>query len=273
MQQDAQGDAFMTPPNGAASPHAAGMRPTGDLDASHVRSRRGADQSASLSGWTANDAGRDGPGMSTLDPFKRISPKAMVATAATAGPSGPASHFARLNAQTNADGSLSAAGDSDEADGSGLLGLSPAIHLKFAPKRTVARARHIRDLGGAGESGLLEREWDESSFANRLRGDKNTMLSSTSAADDAGMRSAELSAEGSIVIHPEPALVAEEHPFSAGLADVQEEDDVDAEGALSGDRLEMMLHRMRRWRHDAASHFLFDTAIFWGDKILQLERE
>jgi hypothetical protein len=30
---------------------------------------------------------------------------------------------------------------------------------------------------------------------------------------------------------------------------------------------------MRLWREDAANHFLFDTAIFWGDKVLCLESE
>ena len=34
-----------------------------------------------------------------------------------------------------------------------------------------------------------------------------------------------------------------------------------------------LLEMMRNWREDAMKHHLYDTAIFWGDKILSLESE
>ncbi|CEH15682.1 Anaphase-promoting complex (APC), Cdc16 subunit [Ceraceosorus bombacis] len=263
--------ALMTPPNGAAAPRIAGLGRGGDMvNSSDAHSRgAGSEPSTSISGWTV-DPSRGGAGMSTLDPFHRTSPSTNLPA-----PSGAkadrfsnlrANPNARINAQTNADGSLSAAGDSDEADGSGLLGLSPAMHLKFAAKRTVARPRKIGDLGLGSAGNGPARNWEELSAVDENKG--NFKAHNTDQEESAAQAAA-ISADGSIIIHPESGP-AEEDLQAAGLPDVREEDD-DELSAMQGDRLEMMLHRMRRWRHDAASHFLFDTAIFWGDKILHLE--
>jgi hypothetical protein len=61
---------------------------------------------------------------------------------------------------------------------------------------------------------------------------------------------------------------------------IHSEGDEEADGAVQepalddeGGRQRRLLARMRLWREDAANHFLFDTAIFWGDKVLCLESE
>ncbi|KDN52205.1 TPR-like protein [Tilletiaria anomala UBC 951] len=40
---------------------------------------------------------------------------------------------------------------------------------------------------------------------------------------------------------------------------------------VEGDRSSRMAMKMRRWMHDALQAHLYDTAIFWGDKVLSLE--
>lgn len=57
------------------------------------------------------------------------------------------------------------------------------------------------------------------------------------------------------------------HPLANDHADVfqdsDEEDDTEGRGYEWG-----MVDRMRLWRHDALMQHLYDTAAFWGDKIV-----
>ena len=60
-----------------------------------------------------------------------------------------------------------------------------------------------------------------------------------------------------------------EHPLAQdNTQDVFLDDDED-DGGLEEDRSDWsMVERMRLWRHDAIWQHLYDTAAFWGDKVL-----
>lgn len=56
------------------------------------------------------------------------------------------------------------------------------------------------------------------------------------------------------------------HPLAQDTTDVFQESDDDADDE---DEYEWgMVDRMRLWRHDAMMQHLYDTAAFWGDKIV-----
>ena len=63
-----------------------------------------------------------------------------------------------------------------------------------------------------------------------------------------------------------------QHPLANdSTADVfsNQEDTEDDSGDADGDDVEWgMIDRMRLWRHDAMMQHLYETAAFWGDKIL-----
>ncbi|KAK2463455.1 hypothetical protein APHAL10511_004541 [Amanita phalloides] len=56
------------------------------------------------------------------------------------------------------------------------------------------------------------------------------------------------------------------HPLATDTTDVFQDSDDDLE--QSGDQSWGMVDRMRLWRHDAMMQHLYETAAFWGDKIL-----
>ena len=61
------------------------------------------------------------------------------------------------------------------------------------------------------------------------------------------------------------------HPLANDTTDVFQEsdDDVDDEDEYEWG----MVDRMRLWRHDALMQHLYETAAFWGDKILSWTRK
>ncbi|TDL19901.1 TPR-like protein [Rickenella mellea] len=61
-----------------------------------------------------------------------------------------------------------------------------------------------------------------------------------------------------------PKESASRHPLAQDNTDVFQEDDEDDDDDLEWG----MVDRMRLWRHDAMMQHLYDTAAFWGDKIL-----
>ena len=57
-----------------------------------------------------------------------------------------------------------------------------------------------------------------------------------------------------------------QHPLANDTTDVFQETEDDAEDE---DEYEWgMVDRMRLWRHDALMQHLYETAAFWGDKIV-----
>lgn len=144
----------------------------------------------------------------------------------------------------NPDGSFSVVGDEAEADGSGLMHLSPAFARKPMLKsgRSHLNDVHLHDPGATAAAG-----------ARNARGAKGKGKS-TADAQMEQHRAADESEAGSVVIHD------------------GDSDEVDAAALPASERAEL-LSIMRYWRDDAQKHLLFDTAIFWGDKILSLESE
>lgn len=110
------------------------------------------------------------------------------------------------------------------ANGSGLLGLSPAVH-------GLSRLRI-----GAGAKTPLRRD--------------------------------ERSADGSVLVHSSGDDEGEDVWQGDAMRAKLLEDDV----APTEDR-RALLDLMRLWREDAMKHHLYETAIFWGDKVLSLESE
>ena len=64
---------------------------------------------------------------------------------------------------------------------------------------------------------------------------------------------------------------ASRHPLANDRIDVfqDSEDDADDETEQEWG----MIDRMRLWRHDALMQHLYETAAFWGDKVLSWTRE
>ncbi|KAI0783626.1 TPR-like protein [Abortiporus biennis] len=59
------------------------------------------------------------------------------------------------------------------------------------------------------------------------------------------------------------------HPLANDTTDVFQDYDEENDGEDEGDGCEWgMVDRMRLWRHDALMQHLYDTAAFWGDKIV-----
>lgn len=61
------------------------------------------------------------------------------------------------------------------------------------------------------------------------------------------------------------------HPLATDTTDVFQDSDDDADNEDDGhdETYEWgMIDRMRLWRHDALMQHLYDTAAFWGDKIM-----
>jgi anaphase-promoting complex subunit 6 len=62
------------------------------------------------------------------------------------------------------------------------------------------------------------------------------------------------------------------HPLANDTTDVFQDSDDDADDEY--DSYEWgMVDRMRLWRHDALMQHLYETAAFWGDKILSWTSE
>lgn len=133
----------------------------------------------------------------------------------------------------NMDGSSSVVGDLDEANNSGLLDLGPQS-LRF-PFRGATASRSSPQRS----SGL-----DDSRLGPPVTRSK---------------RGSSEAANGSIIEH--------------SLSEVLETDEPEEDGPGPVQRDGHLLHRLRLWRQDAMEHHLYDTAIFWGEKIVCMEAD
>ncbi|KAK0551568.1 anaphase-promoting complex subunit Cut9 [Tilletia horrida] len=134
-----------------------------------------------------------------------------------------------------AESSFSLMRDDPEASRSGLLGMSPLV---FRPAAAAAAAQGAGGGGGAQGSPAFNDKIQPPSLdmGNHVLPSVLPPSSRRRSVDTVGTR-------------------AQAH------ADT---------GATSADLLGL-LQRMRMWRTDAMHHHLYDSAIFWGDKILSLE--
>ena len=151
----------------------------------------------------------------------------------------------------NQDGSFSVVRDEGDANNSGLLGMSPAV-------------RRINGLGLG--------------MTPATRQTNGNPLSSPAPLNGAGIPAGRASTEGSSTQGNQ--TVIEHSSFleaSAGKGDMEAMRarllQVDGWDAPPSEDRSAFLDLMRNWREDAMKHHLYDTAIFWGDKILSLESE
>lgn len=154
-------------------------------------------------------------------------------------PSTPTGHHAgsgRSSAQSgHQDGSLSVLRDDDEANNSGLLELGPTSFKSLD---------FFGGGGGGGANGMRSR----GGMGSTLSGRPSTQRDWAATTVDAN---------GSIVEH--------------SLSEVPEGDEDANEADMGEEAKAQLLGKLRLWRHDAMEHHLFDTAIFWGEKVFWME--
>jgi hypothetical protein len=169
-------------------------------------------------------------------------------------PQHPGPHFevngSSQNNLFNQDGSFSVVRDEGDANNSGLLGMSPAV-------------RRMNGLG-LGITPLTQLK-------------KNTSNSSPLQQNGSAKASLEQPSRNSMSTQENQSIV-EHLSSSEGRGDHGEMEAMRArllqvdpwDEPMEEDR-SAILDLMRNWREDAMKHHLYDTAIFWGDKILSLE--
>lgn len=152
---------------------------------------------------------------------------------------------------TNLDGSFSVVRSEEDANNSGLLGMSPAV-------------RRINFLGlGMTPANV------QSNGEQRFSPSRGNDSANPKAHGRTSIESASTKANHSIIEHsslPNDVLMNDEmEAMRARLLQVDGWDEPVSENRTA------LLEVMRNWREDAMKHHLYDTAIFWGDKILTLE--
>ncbi|SPO29371.1 related to anaphase control protein cut9 [Ustilago trichophora] len=243
-------------------------------------------------------------------PFRSPKPR-QVTKLAVAGPSGsrsvPQSPHTPTNigihqlgtGNFNPDGSLSVVRNDDDANNSGLLDLSPALArvIKSRPNFATSRpdgtpsskrqrsnpraslSHHKlgsladQDASGLGTHHILpKRRTAKSRLSSHAT--FGEVVPSSQPTDDY-LHTDPLAANGlatssSDVEAESQKDVASSSQARAGLAldsadeadNISLDDDVESNSTLT---------RLRRWRQDAMQQHLYDTAIFWGSKVLSLE--
>lgn len=145
-------------------------------------------------------------------------------------------------------------------NGSGLLGLSPAVHGLSRLRIGLGAAAAAREAAAR-----EKREREKKSRLSRPRRTEDYV-------------------DTSVLIHSSPPTSSP--PPSMSLPTEEMEDGMTWHGngdAIRGKLFEhemepnedrrALLDLMRLWREDAMKHHLYETAIFWGDKVLSLESE
>ncbi len=207
-----------------------------------------------------------------------------------------------LTTNFNPDGSLSVVRNDDDANNSGLLDLSPALTrvIKSRPNFAASRpdgtplSKRARanpsasqsqsqlaeeDISGLGTHHILPKQRRSTTAKSRLsnRANFGEIVPSSQPAEDylhsdplfanglAASSDVEESQKERAASSPQPANVRA--AFGAESAD--EADDISLDG--EEEEAASTLTRLRRWRQDAMQQHLYDTAIFWGSKVLALE--
>lgn len=150
-------------------------------------------------------------------------------------------------APTNQDGSHSVVRDEEDANNSGLLALSPAV----------------RRLNGLGMTSIRPRESKSSSDVSFAPAN-GSKVSRSSVPSDRSMGT-------------QPSVIE----YDMNGIDLVAADEIEARRAQllqarhqqqpPTEERAALLEAMRSWREDAMKHHLYDTAIFWGNKILSME--
>ncbi|TKY89710.1 hypothetical protein EX895_001495 [Sporisorium graminicola] len=202
----------------------------------------------------------------------------------------------------NPDGSLSVVRNDDDANNSGLLDLSPALSRvvksarpNFASSPTSSKRQRIHsrtsfphhhqkldsiadeDLSGLGAQLALPKR--RSAAKSRLSSHANfgNVVQSSQPAEDhlhsdplgynGVAASSDVEAEKDAAAPSSSSQPAYAEPAGLALDSGDDADDI----SLDHDEADSTLTRLRRWRQDAMQQHLYDTAIFWGSKVLALE--
>lgn len=153
----------------------------------------------------------------------------------------------------NADGSYSVVRDDEDANNSGLLDLGPQSSLgrngdlfgfHKAARGTPNKSRTQADAFGGHGGGIGDPHLPSSRLSDPPLNHEDTSIVEHSLADV-----------------PESDEVRQ----ALGMAD----DDDDDKGEDSAN----LLRSLRLWRQDAMEHHLYDTAAFWGEKVLCMETD
>lgn len=162
----------------------------------------------------------------------------------------------------------------DDASNSGLLDLAPQLAPVHTPRRDAAAVRgpsgmHTPTLGAQ----------DAARMPPPLLGKGRARKVSRSDAPKYAMRarrfsgdvSSDASSQSSVIVHDVPsgalgAPPSQDAPAAAApsAAPPSPAADTPMVSTLPG--------RLRRWMHDAMQQHLYETAIFWGQQVVALER-
>ncbi|UZJ51986.1 hypothetical protein CBS101457_001306 [Exobasidium rhododendri] len=150
----------------------------------------------------------------------------------------------------NHDGSFSVVRNEGDANNSGLLGMSPAVRRNNGLGLGITPARHLNKP-------------PSSSSPLQLNGVASVSLGQSSV--------------DSLTTQGNQSII--EHSSNVGMGGDQGDMEamrarllqVDPWDEPMGEDRSAVIDLMRNWREDAMKHHLYDTAIFWGDKILSLE--
>ena len=239
-------------------------------------------------------------------PFHSPKPR-QVTKLAAAGPSGsrsapqsphtPTTHVvhAPLGANhLNPDGSLSVVRNDDEANNSGLLDLSPALTrvIKSRPNANILRQdgtpsfKRQRsnlppsqlDEDASGHGAHHAPSWRRTTAKSRLgnRAAVSEVVASSQPSDD-DLHAGPLAANALAMTSDNEPESRKDAASTSQQAYLRSNVALGSAHEADGDSLDededpaSTLTRLRRWRQDAMQQHLYDTAIFWGSKLLALE--
>lgn len=155
----------------------------------------------------------------------------------------------------NRDGSYNVVRDEEDANNSGLLALTPAM----------------RDQNyGLGMTAIYPRMSKGSNASSSITSATAAAEKSKTMSEPSDRQSNATFVEHALEVESYEGEEAEKRRLNemrTGLRGQGSRGD----GVEAGESSSSILEIMRNWREDAMKHHLYDTAIFWGDKILSLE--
>lgn len=155
----------------------------------------------------------------------------------------------------NRDGSYNVVRDEEDANNSGLLALTPAMREKN---------------NGLGMTAIFPRMSKDSNASSSMASATAAGEKSKTMSDPSDRQSNATFIEHALEVESYEGEEAEKRRLNemrTGLRGQGSRGD----GVEAGQSSSSILEIMRNWREDAMKHHLYDTAIFWGDKILSLE--
>lgn len=192
----------------------------------------------------------------------------------------------------NPDGSLSVVRNDDDANNSGLLDLSPALSRAIKSRPNFAGSPSAKRQRVASHTSRLDSIADEDDSgvsAHHTVPRRRTIAKSRLSSHATFGPVVQSSQPSEDYLHSDPGLAnglgassdieadiqreaasTSKHPFVHSVGQALSSGD-DPDGIEEEEEETLTLTRLRRWRQDAMQQHLYDTAIFWGSKVLSLE--